>query len=50
MSIVSLRGLFYLLSWLLGGKTAVRRGAIGKQLLRRGAARGAVRLLGRLFR
>lgn len=50
MGISSTRGLLYALARLLGDVQAVRRGTVGKRLMRRTAGRLTGRGLGRLFR
>lgn len=46
---MGLRSLLYALARLLGDLGAVRRGTIGKRIVRRAAGKVSGRLLGRLF-
>ena len=50
MSISKVRSLLYLSARLLGDYNAVKRGTVGKRLLRRGAGKITGRALGKLFR
>lgn len=50
MSINKVRSALYFVSRILGDANAVKRGKVGKRLLRRGAGKATGRLLGRLFR
>lgn len=50
MSITKTRGLLYLLARLLGDVNAVKKGTVGKRLVRRAAGKATGRGLGRLFR
>lgn len=45
-----MRNLLYLLARLLGDVNAIKKGRVGKRLLRRGAGRLTGQGLGRLFR
>lgn len=47
---MSLRGFLYLLARLLGDAQAVRKGTVGKRLVRRAAGKALGRGLRRLFR
>ena len=49
-SISQARGLLYGLARLLGDVNAVRKGTVGKRLVRRTAGKATGRLLGRLFK
>ncbi len=49
-SISQARGLLYGLARLLGDVNAVRKGTVGKRLVRRTAGKTTGRLLGRLFK
>ena len=50
MSISKTRSLLYLAARVLGDVNAVKRGTVGKRLLRRGAGKITGRGLGKLFR
>lgn len=45
-----MRSFLYLLARLLGDVNAVRRGTVGKRIMRRGVGKVAGRGLGRIFR
>ncbi len=50
MSVSSTRSLLYTIAPLLGDYQAVKRGTVGKRILRRMAGKAAGRAMGRLFR
>ena len=50
MSISKIRGLLYFVARLLGDVTAVKKGAIGKRVLRRAAGKVTGRFLGKLIK
>lgn len=47
---MSLRGFLYAMARLLGDVNAVRRGTVGKRIVRRAVGRATARTLWRLFR
>ncbi len=49
-SISQVRGLLYGLAKLLGDVNAVRKGTVGKRLVRRTAGKATGKLLGKLFK
>ncbi|WP_192892962.1 hypothetical protein [Planococcus salinus] len=50
MSIGKIRSIFYFLARILGDINAVKRGTIGKRLLRRATGKATGRLFNRLFK
>ena len=50
MSISKTRGFLYWLARLLGDVSAVKKGRVGKRIVRRAAGKGAGRIMRRMFK